>query len=413
MLSLTRTLGRCCGRIPGQIRGKMGAEAREFPPSSTRLRRYWYRLTRSSLMLALLLITMLLLTGTFVYSAVEGWTPLEALYATVITITTVGYGDYSPKTFVGRVFSIGFTLSAIGAAGYAISSMAAVVIEHKRTRNPRRMERNRMKRISELNEHMIVCGGGIVAHRAANQFLRRDRQFIIVEKDEETLRWALLWMHKGYVEKRRRHFMALETVDMSSVDFSYEEQMSVAELSDELDIPYLLEDPTDDQQLRRAGITRARGLVAALSDDRDNMAVILSARDMANRLNNPQLRIVARIHDEWNTRRFYLAGADKVISPNVSGGIHIANVILNPVVTEFWDHMLYRDSQLIRWNDVELATRPEWVGLTVSECNEQGNELIIAIKRNGEFIYAPDYKERFERDDTIIVISRSDPSGLP
>ena len=291
----------------------------------------WAEVSQSSLFLAFILMNLLLVVGTVGYALAEGWSPLDALYATVITMTTVGYGDLSPQSLVGRIFAIVFTLVAIGVAGYAISTLAAVVFEYERDRKVRIMQKNRLDAIAELKGHTIVCGSNVIAHRASNEFFRRDMPFIIIEQDEETLKWALLWMHEGYVQKRFRSMKQLELMD-----FSAEEEKSIEELAEELGILYLLDDPSDEQQLRRAGIDRAGGLIAALTDDRDNMAVILSARDMGNRLGNPDLRIVARVHNEMNIRRIYLAGADKVIAPNISGGFQLANAMLHPVTNEFW-----------------------------------------------------------------------------
>ena len=141
-----------------------------------------------------------------------------------------------------------------------------------------------MNEISKLSNHIIVCGGGIIGNRAAGEFKRRQFPFVIIESDEAKLKQAMLWMHESYVDKRMRHYDSLD-----EVDWSVEERMSIDELSRDTGILYMLEDPTEEQQLRTAGVHRAYGVVAAMDDDRDNTTIILSARDMGNRLNNPKI----------------------------------------------------------------------------------------------------------------------------
>lgn len=363
------------------------------------MRLLWHKLFQSSLGVAVLPLLLLLLIGTVGYAWLEGWSLVDALYATVITITTVGYGDLSPQTLWGRLFSIFFTLFAIALGGYAISMLAVVVIENEKTRLERNRQERRMKGIANLEDHMIVCGGNILAHRAANEFFRRQIPFVFIEQNEETLKWALLWMHEGYVNKRQRYFDELH-----EVDFISEEEKSVTELADELGILYLVGNPLDEQLLRRAGLRKAKGLVAALTDDRDNIALVLSARDMADRLGNAKLRIIARVLDEWNTRRIYLAGADKVISPNMSSGFQIATDMLHPVVGEFWEEMQQRNNQMMRFVDIELALHPEWIGQSVEALKKQQSLLVVAIKRDGQFIFAPHSDEVLAPHDILVVM---------
>ncbi|MEM7799243.1 MAG: NAD-binding protein, partial [Chloroflexota bacterium] len=342
------------------------------------------RLRQSSLTLAGLLTVGLLIVGTLGYILFEGWSLLDAIYATVITITTVGYGDLSPQSVPGRAFAIIFTLIAIGIGGYTISTLAAIVIENERTRRERSLLSKRMQKISELKDHVIVCGAPVLAHRASLEFMRRDQPFIFVEPNLHALKWALLWMHPRYVEKRLRYYHEIE-----GVDFSSEEDRDVAELAEELGILYLIEDPKDEQALIRAGLGRARGIIAALEDDLDNMAIVLSARDIASKLNN-QLRIVSRVSDEWNTRRLYLAGADHVMSPNINGGLTLANSILNPIVNEFLDSLRGVTGETTYMSDIEVDQNADLIGKTVQSLKKSDKTLVLAVKRENHFIYAPD-----------------------
>ena len=158
-----------------------------------------------------------------------------------------------------------------------------------------------MHKIAELNDHIIICGATIVGNRFANELIKRHETFVMVEEDEEQLRWALLWMNPEYVGRRRRQYREMEHVDLDE-----HEQKSVGELAQEIGVLFLLADPTDELTLLRAGIKHAKGLATTMNDDRDNISIILSARDMQSKLGNEQLRIVSRVNDEFNMRRIFI-----------------------------------------------------------------------------------------------------------
>lgn len=360
------------------------------------------QLHRSSLLLVLIPFLLLILIGTVVYSILEGWTLFDSLYATIITITTVGYGDLSPQSQSGRIFAIFFTLLAIGLVGYALSSAAAVLFETQQKNRERKILEKRMNEISKLSGHIIVCGGSIIGNRAAGEFKRRQFPFVIIEPDEAKLKRALLWMHESYVDKRIRHYESLE-----EVDWSVEERMSIDELARDTGILYMLEDPTEEQQLRTAGVHRAYGVVAAMEDDRDNTTIILSARDMGKRLNNPELRIVGSARNETNMHTLYLAGADRVVSPNIMGGFTLATNMLDHDAAEFWDNMLFRQNQSIRFGDMHVRDYPHVVGWTADELRRKLSQLVIAIRRNGEFMHMPVPEEEIRADDVLIVIGNN------
>lgn len=356
-------------------------------------------LPRSSLLPLVVPFLLLIAVGTIVYTLLEGWTLFDSLYATIITITTVGYGDLSPQTQSGRIFAIFFTLVAIGLAGYAISSATAVIFETQRENSERRKFERRMNEISKLSNHIIVCGGGILGNRAASEFKRRQFPFVFIEPDETKLKRALLWMHESYMDKRQRHYANLD-----EVDWSVEERMSIDALARDTGVLYMLEDPTDEQQLRAAGVHRAYGVVAAMEDDRDNTTIILSARDMSRRLNNPKLRVVASALDENHMHTLYLAGADRVVSPNIMGGFTVATNMLDHDAAEYWDSMLFQVNQNIRFGDMHVRDHPEVVGWTVDDLRQKLSQLVVAIRRNGEFRHMPAPDALIEANDVLIVI---------
>ncbi len=181
----------------------------------------------STLQDAIILVVVIIIVGTVGYTLVEGWSIPDALYATIITITTVGYGDLVPITLAGRLFAIVFTLLAIGAVGYTLTSLAAGIIEKKQNRRKESLRKRHMKRITELEQHIIVCGGGYVGKRIAHELAKEGDTFVIVEPNEELMRWTLLYLDDEYRIHRYK----------DSYDITYQmkdeghEQMEIAHLA--------------------------------------------------------------------------------------------------------------------------------------------------------------------------------------
>lgn len=223
--------------------------------------------------------------------------------------------------------------------------------------------------------------------------------FVIIEADEAKLKRTMLWLHAPYVEKRQSHYATL-----AEVDWSIEERKTLEELAEETGILYMLEDPTSEQQLRAAGVHRAYGVVAAMEDDRDNTTIILSARDMARRLGNAQLRTVASARDEMNMHTLYLAGDDRVISPNMMGGFTIASQMLDHDTAELWDQMLYQSNEQMRFGDIKALDYPALIGKTMDDVRQTLAQLVIAVRRDGKFLYTPDPTEIVRHDDILIVV---------
>jgi voltage-gated potassium channel len=361
-------------------------------------------ISRSNMLYAALLVVLLVAVGAVGFAILEGWNLLDAVYATVITVATVGYGDFSPKTVAGRIFTIVFTLTAIGIAGYALSTVAAFVIEREHRRFHRMMEEQKMKQIADLEQHIILCGGGYVGKRSANEFYKTQTPFVVIEPREDILRWTLLYLHRDYVAKKLRQYQDLDYLEN---DTSAYEQMGVAELAESAGVLYLQEDPTKDVTLLRAGIARARGVVVAMDEDKDNLFVVLSARQLARRFDNTNLYIVARVVDEENSTKLRAAGADKVISTNIMGGFQLASHMLHPELGAFWEHLLYGDEQMIRFMDLVLDQYPDLVGRTVADIKRQRGQTVIAIRRNGQYEYTPEAETVLREHDVLIVLGQA------
>lgn len=315
---------------------------------------------QNRLVLALMLIIGVAVGGTLGYSLLEGWQLLDALYMTIITMTTVGYGETRPLTDGGRLFTIGLIIISIGIAGYAVSTVAAFILEGEfyRLIQERRMD----KRLTQLKDHIIICGGGRTGKNIVEEFHRTQTPFVLIEREVEVLDAA----------------------------------RQIA------DFPYLQGDATDDDTLRLAGIERAVGLVATLGEDKDNVFIVLSARAL-----NPQLRIVARVSEEINTSKLITAGADEVVSPNAIGGLRMASVMIRPTVVSFLDEMLRVPDQTLRVDEVHINKVPALVKSTIGEANlgRRTGMLIVAIKSpHSGYRFNPGADTVLREGDILIVM---------
>ncbi len=257
--------------------------------------------------IAILLIIVHLI-GVAGYVIIEDWSVFDAFYMTVITLGTIGYGETHPLSTGGRVFTIGLIFVGIGTFAYALSSVTAFWVEAHvfGLWRKRRMER----RIAELRDHVIVCGGGNTAAHIADELLQTRTPFVIIERDAEQ-------------EDRIREM-------------------------DE-DVLYIIGDASDESTLRQARIDTARGLVACMSDDKDNLFTVFEARGL-----NPSLRIISRLTNDDARAKLIRAGANGIVPMQRIGALRIASEVLRPHVVSVLDVML-REPGLIRVQEMEVG----------------------------------------------------------
>lgn len=358
-----------------------------------------YHLTRNEIFIVVWAALLLILTGTVVYAILEGWTLLDALYATIITITTVGYGDLSPQTPSGRVFAIFFTMIAIGIGGYAISVLAAYAIEKQATKLERILRKRKMERINALNGHMIICGTDFVGVRVALEYMQTETPFILVEADEERLKQALLLMNPEYYKAKIQDLSNVGDLHLEGI-----EERPVSELAEIVKVPFLLADPTDDHVLWEAGIERAAGLMTLLPDDRDNLSVVVGARAVAQQAGNESLRIVSRVEKLPNLRKLIFSGADEARSPSAIGGLEMALHLAHPEISDWWNSRYRQSGEISHYKQVKVGEeRPLWVNKTTAQIYTDDSILVMALKRNGEFLSPPPPETAVQADDIAII----------
>ena len=304
----------------------------------------------------------IVLLGTLGYVAIEGWPFLDALYMTVSTVSTVGFGEIHPLSIAGRVFTIGLIIVGVGGVLYALTTVMEYVFEGHlgHTWEQRRMQ----NRVASLRDHFILCGYGRVGQQVARDFERTGIEFVVVDHGEAALELA----------GARNH-------------------------------PHVRGDATRDDVLRRAGIDGARGLVTCLDSDASNIFVTLSARALRS-----DLLIVARGNDDDATPKLERAGADRVVSPYKIGGSQMAMLAVRPAAVEFVDSVFHRPDIELLLEDVSIAERSPLVGQTIKELqkNVAPGVTVLAIRRDQGLLTQPPPETDIRRGDELVAMGSPD-----
>ncbi len=281
------------------------------------------------------LIIIIFITGTFGFHIIEDWSFLDAFFMTLITITTIGYREIRPLSDTGKIFDIFIIILGVGSATYGFASIARFIVEGEvqRILGRRRLD----KTITRLQRHYIICGNGRIGSLIWKELHAAGKPFLVIESDQET---------------------ALEMERES--------------------IPHILGDATKEETLMRAGILRAKGLIATASSDVTNVYITLIAKEL-----NPDIFILARAATEESIKNIKRAGADKVISPYLIGGRHMANIILKPSVVDFIELATGEQEDIhIQMEGFKVKPTSSLIGTTLRESPiRKGLGLIVvAIK---------------------------------
>jgi voltage-gated potassium channel len=326
------------------------SERRSYEPRQS-LRRV------QSAVLALLIIGA---AGVLGYMVFEGWSFSDALYMTVITLTTVGYREVRELDESGQLWTMLLLITGVGTLFYAAVSSVELVVEGT-VRGY--FGRRRVKAaIKGLDGHYILCGYGRVGRQVAREFVANEVPFVIVEQDPEVLEEC---MAEGYLA--------------------------------------LLGEASDDDVLEEAGILGAGGLIAAVDSDADNVFVVLSARKL-----NPKLHIVARASSDESAAKLEIAGADRTLSPYAVGGRRLAALATQPLVVDFLD-VVTRGEKGIEFRLEEFSV-PEDSTIaehTIGEIKigERTGAIVLAIRTlQGAFDTTPSAGDRLHAGDTLIVL---------
>jgi voltage-gated potassium channel len=309
-----------------------------------------------------------------VYLGKGSWELGECAYMTVITITTVGFGELPHLARVpgGRAFTVAVLLAGLGVAAYLVSALTTYFIEGEFTRSRTRRKMNRV--LDSIRDHIIVCGVGTTGVHVVEELVWTKWPLVAIDRDQERLD-------------------------------------RLQELSADL-LPTVTGDATTDETLEQAGIRRARGIVAALTDDKDNLFIVVSARQL-----NPSLRIIAKGVDVQAAAKLKRAGADSVVNPAFIGGVRMVSEMIRPQVVEFLDLMLRDKDKNLRIEEVLVPTGSPLVGKPIVEAQirRHTNLLVVAVRepppspsQPGRFVYNPGPETLIEENMALIVLGETD-----
>jgi len=305
---------------------------------------------------AILIIFIVL--GSLGYVWIEDWDFFDSLWMTVITLTTVGYGEVRPLTQAGRAYSMVLMLAGIGIMFYIVTGLAKIIVEGEI--RDALGKRKLQKHIQKLHHHYIICGFGRIGEIIARQLKERHIPFVVVENQPEL----------------------------------------VAGL-EEAGYDILVGDATKEEVLLEAGIERAKGLITVVSSDANNVYITLTARSL-----NPDLFIGARAAESGSEQKLLRAGADRVESPYELGGRKMAQTILRPNVVTFLELAMKEDVDL-SMEEIPVASTSSLVGMALKDSGirQKLNTIIVSIKRaNGDMIFNPSPGTQIEAGDTLIAL---------
>ncbi|MCK5821499.1 MAG: potassium channel protein [Bacteroidales bacterium] len=319
-----------------------------------------YRSLNSTLLAVIFLIVVIVI-GIVGYQIIEGYTFEEALYMTVITMSTVGFTEVRALSSSGHLFTVFLIFASIGIFAYVLGTFSRFLIDGGfREYN---FNRKLGRRIKRMNGHVIICGYGRNGKQVSIELSSHKRTFIIIESDEDIIR----------------------------------------KIRDDGIKNYILGDATRDDILESAGVRTAEALITTLPNDADNTFVVITARSMSEKL-----RIISRASEDRADEKIKMAGADNVIMPDRIGGVRMAKLVAQPDVVEFIDNILLQSDSKVKLEEID--------GRKIDSCFLEGTirdlqvrtnsgAAIVGIKaKSGEYIFNPAPDVQLSCDDKLFVL---------
>lgn len=321
------------------------------------------RFFRTKIYTALTLLALVLLFGILGFRMISGYSWIDSLYMTVITITTVGFGEVQPLDDASKIFTVLLILSSVIIVGYALTVITEYILSRN---NLEELKQKKMqKKIDSLKNHIIICGYGRNGKQAAKKLLNYKKPFVIIEKNKEI------------IEKHQSE-----------------------------EIPFVLGNANEDEVLLEAGVDRASTLISALPNDADNLFVVLSARQI-----NSTMTIISRASQETSYKKLKLAGANNVILPDRIGGDHMASLVVVPDLIEFIDNLSIIGQSNINIEEIHVNKLYN-VSANVKTIkdldlrNKTGCSVIGFKTSTGDYVVNPEAETKLVPNSKVIVLGR-------
>lgn len=320
------------------------------------------RFFRTKIYTAVFLLVIILLVGVFGYVMISGYSWIDALYMTVITMTTVGFGEVIPLDDQSKVFTIFLILASVVIVGYALSIITEYILSKNDTEELK--HKKMQKQIDSFKDHVVICGYGRNGKQAARKLFAYEKQFVVIERDKDV-----------------------------------EERLQID------GVPYVIGNANEDETLIYAGVDRAACFISALPSDADNLFVVLSARQL-----NSSINIISRASQESSYEKLKFAGANNVILPDKIGGDHMASLVVIPGLMEFIDNLSIVGKSNINIEEIaveKLYNTKKAQTIKDLDLRKKTGCTVIGYKdENGEYLVNPEAELELAPHSKIIVLGR-------
>ncbi len=307
----------------------------------------------------------IILAGGVGFAIIEGYSFVDALYMTTITVSTVGFREVYPLSDGGKIFTVLLIIFSFGIFGYVITSITRLVVEGALQQSYKLYQVK--KKIVKLEDHIIVCGYGRNGYQACVELKEHGEKFVILEKRDNV----------------------------------------VSRILEDPNLLYVQGDASSEEVLDVAQIRKAKALITALPNDADNMFVVLTAREM-----NPKLKIISRASDFRSDVKLRHAGATNVIMPDRIGGQRMAKLVTQPDVVEFVENILLQKSREVKLTEVECSCiTEENETKTIQELNlrkKTGANLMGLKTPEGTYIFNPSPQIKISKEDKLFILGTDD-----